>query len=157
MHIRLVPLLDIMLLDSGRDRPNLFLLWLGMSFPSLLLPLLLGCCCLCQSTVIGPNHLLGYGPWRLGHPGWWTLSSYGRHGATPPAINKQQLNNIIYNGSTSLKLEYIIVSTIFMTYNATACRKIVTSDRNVSRSFYRRCRALAVATTGHLTVQCPPP
>ena len=50
-----------------------------------------------------------------------------------------------------------MIITTFMAYNATACRKIVASDCNVSRSFYRRCRAQAVATTGHLTVQCPPP
>ena len=47
------------------------------------------------------------------HPPWWPLLPYDRHGAPPPAPLHTTISNMMRNKSMSLKLEDIIVFTIY--------------------------------------------
>ncbi len=68
--------------------------------------------------------------------------------------NIQQSTNILFERATSLKLEKIIVITIFMTIFSTMHRRIFVPDVHRFRWPYRRCRASAVTATAHIRCSC---
>ena len=70
-------------------------------------------------------------------------------GPHPRKKSIQQSNILVCEGSTSLKLEYTMVITIFIAYLVAADRRIVKPARNPMRWLRRQCRALTATTTTH--------
>jgi hypothetical protein len=71
-------------------------------------------------------------------------------GTSSRLLSIQQSTNILIKRKALLKLEKIIVITIFMTILGTMCRQIVVPNRCRSRWSYHQCRASAATALANI-------